>query len=235
MKKSKMKRYIIIFFIFLVIFLGGRFILKDYFNMFLELIYLRKNEKLVINNKLLDNYIFSLEEDIKKYKEISNLKDCITGTVIYRNPSNWYDELIINKGKKDNIKKGNIIINDEGLVGVVSNVLNNSSVVSLITNVNEKSKITVGIKNDDYVVYGIISGYDKLKNEIVVSELSKDIVYNDGLDVITTGFTNTFKEGIVIAYVKRIEEDSNGLSKNAIVEPVVNYNDIRYVCVIKDN
>ena len=74
--------------------------------------------------------------------------------------------------------------------------------------------------------------YNKYKNELVVSELTTDIKYNDELNVITTNFTNSFKEGIIIGKVKKIEDDTNGLSKNAIITPILNYNDIKYVCVV---
>ena len=97
---------------------------------------------------------------------------------------------------------------------------------------NKDKKITVAISDGETISYGIISSYNKYKNELVVSELTTDIKYNDELNVITTNFTNSFKEGIIIGKVKKIEDDTNGLSKNAIITPILNYNDIKYVCVV---
>ena len=191
----------------------------------------------IISNKVISfsddftsNYINELENDIKEYKDISNIKDCINASVIYRNPVYWYDEFTINKGIKDGIEKGYTVINDKGIVGVIKDVHDNYSIISLITNINANNKITVGIKADE-TIYGIISNYDKLKDEIIVSELTSTIE-NGNYDVITTNYTD-LKSGIIIGKVKNIIDDSNGLSKNAIVKPIVNYNDIRYVCVIK--
>lgn len=231
----KKNKYIYFFIILIILFIIFQFkyVLKDSFNMFLETIFLRKDEKLIITDNLTNTYIKELEKDIKEYKEISNLNDCINSTIIYRNPEFWYDELTINKGRVDNIKVGSMVINNEGVIGIISNVYDNTSTISLITNIDKNRKITVGIINKDETIYGLISNYDKNKNEIIISELTKDITITDDLSVITTNFTNTFKEGLIIAKVKDIKDDSNGLSKNVIATPVVDYNDIKYVCVIK--
>ena len=232
---KKKNKYIIFFIILIILFIIFQFkyVLKDSFNMFLETIFLRKNEKLIISDDLTNTYVKELEKDIKEYKEISNLNDCINSTIIYRNPEYWYDELTINKGSIDNIKKGSLVINNKGIIGTISNVYENTSTISLITNIDKNKKVTVGITNNEETIYGLITNYDKNKNEITISELTKDININDKLNVITTNFTNTYKEGLIIAKVKNITSDSNGLSKNVIATPVVDYNDIKYVCVIK--
>lgn len=231
-RKNKYIYFFIILIILFVIF-QFKYVLKDSFNIFLETIFLRKDEKLIISDDLTNIYIKELEKDIKEYKEISNLNDCINSTIIYRNPEYWYDELTINKGSIDNIKKGSLVINNKGIIGTISNVYENTSTISLITNIDKNKKVTVGITNNEETIYGLITNYDKNKNEITISELTKDININDKLNVITTNFTNTYKEGLIIAKVKEIKDDSNGLSKNVIATPVVDYNDIKYVCVIE--
>ena len=229
MKKKSIYIFLLLFILLLII--SYRNTLKNTFNNILEIIYLIDDNSLIISDELTKNYINTLEKDINEYKEISNLNNCISSTVIYRNPSYWYDEITINKGKKDNIKPNSVVINNKGIVGVIKEVYDKSSVISLITNSTKEKNITVGITNNKETIYGIISGYDKYKNEIIISEITKDIDDNNNLDIITTNFTNTFKEGIIIGKVKRIENDSNGLSKNVIGTPIVDYNNIKYVCV----
>lgn len=233
MRKKNKYIYILILLIIFFIKFQFKYVFKDSFNRFMGLIYLKKNEKLIISDDLTNTYIKSLEKDINEYKEISNLKDCINSTIIYRNPEYWYDELTINKGSIDKIKTNSLVINNKGVIGVISNVYENTSTISLITNIDKEKRLTVGITNNEETIYGLISNYDKNKNEIIISELTKDINITDDLNVITTNFTNTFKEGLIIAKVKEITSDSNGLSKNVIATPKVDYNDIKYVCVIK--
>lgn len=232
MKKNSVFIFVIIIFLLLTIFFSDN--LKNSFNSFFNIIYLKEDKNIVFTNDFTKNYINTLEKDIKEYKEIEELDNCINASIIYRSPSIWYDEFTINKGSNDNIKINDIVINNEGLIGKINKVYKNSSVVTLITNVNSKEHVTVGITNNVDTVYGIINGYDKLSNEIIISEVTKDINNNDDLNVITTSFTNTYKDGIIIGNVKNIIDDSNGLSKIVIVTPKVNYNNIKYVCVLNN-
>lgn len=229
MKKNSGYIFIILF--ILLITISFKDVLKDTYNNVLELIYLIDNNSLVITDDVTRNYINTLESDIADYKEITNLNNCINSTVIYRNPTYWYNELVINKGKNDNIKVNSVVINNKGIIGIIEKVYDNSSIVSLITNINKDKKITVGITNDKDIIYGIISKYDKHKNELIISEITKDIELSDNLNVITTNFTSTFKEGLILGKVKDIINDKEGLSKNVIVTPIIDYNNIKYVCV----
>ena len=229
--KKKNSVYILIFLVVLLVIISYKDVLRNTFNNILEIAYLINDKEIIIDNELTKNYIRTLESDIKEYKEISNLDSCISASVIYRDPSYWYDEITINKGKKDNIKENSIVINNEGIVGTVTKVYDNTSIISLITNINDKKRITVGITKDEDIIYGVISDYNKLKNELTISDITKDINDINQSYVITTSFTNTFKDGIILGKVKNIVDDSNGLSKNIKAVPVVDYNNIKYVCV----
>ncbi len=230
-----MRKKLIFIFIFLVFFMSIIILkptIKGCFNNIINLININKSNKFIIKDTTTSNYIKLLEKDIKEYKYISNLENCISSMVLYRNPSIWYDTLVINKGKNDNINLYDTVINNSGLVGIITEVLDNSATVSLITNIDKFKKITIGITSDDDIIYGLISKYDKFKNEIIVSEITKDIKLNDNIYAMTTNLTNNYKEGMVIGKVINVVNDENGLSKNAIIKPVVDYNNINYVCVI---
>lgn len=229
MNKKLIYIFIFLVFILLIIFKSN---IKESYNNLIDLIKINNSNKFIINDDITSNYIKYLENNINEYKEISNIDNCISSIVLYRNPSIWYDTLVINKGKNDNINLYDTVINNSGLVGIITEVLPNSATISLITNIDKYKKITIGIASDDDIIYGLISKYDKFKNEIIVSEITKDIKINDNLFAITTNLTNNYKEGMVIGKVVNIENDENGLSKNVIIKPFVDYNNINYVCVI---
>lgn len=229
MNKKLIYIFIFLVFILLIIFKSN---IKEGYNNLINLIKINNSNKFIINDDITSNYIKYLENNINEYKEISNIDNCISSIVLYRNPSIWYDTLVINKGKNDNINLYDTVINNSGLVGIITEVLPNSATISLITNIDKYKKITIGIASDDDIIYGLISKYDKFKNEIIVSEITKDIKINDNLYAITTNLTNNYKEGMVIGKVINIENDENGLSKNVIIKPFVDYNNINYVCVI---
>lgn len=239
-KKYEIKKYIfllILTILLIVIFTSTNMVknISNLYNIIIENILITK-DKNMITDDMTKTYIKDLEKQNNELKSINGIEkeeySYVNATVIYRNPMFWYDTLTINKGIKDGVKIGDMVINKFGLIGTVIKVFNDSSLISIITNINKDKKITVAISDGETISYGIISSYNKYKNELVVSELTTDIKYNDELNVITTNFTNSFKEGIIIGKVKKIEDDTNGLSKNAIITPILNYNDIKYVCVV---
>ena len=67
-------------------------------------------------------------------------------TVIERNNDYWYDTVTINKGIKDGIEKGMAVVDSYGLVGRITSLSNNTSVVKLITNSNKYNEFSVKIK-----------------------------------------------------------------------------------------
>lgn len=226
MKKSKLT---IILSILVIIILIMSFLAKNRVNMLLEKIFFVKDRNIVIKDEVTKTYIKSLENEISEYKEISKLENCIDASVIYREPSIWYDKFKINKGSKYNIKENDLVINNLGVVGIITSVYEDSSEVTALTNVDDR-KYTVGIIDKD-IVYGTIKEYDKIKNEFVVGELTTKIDPSNQ-NVVTTNFTNILKEGLIIGKLESIKLSDDGISYNAYVKPIVNYNNVKYVCVV---
>lgn len=51
----------------------------------------------------------------------------INASVISRNKSYWFNTLTIDKGKKDGIDLDMVVMNNNGLIGIVSKVTNSTS------------------------------------------------------------------------------------------------------------
>lgn len=221
----------ILIFIILILMIIFQTYLKDSYNSFIGLF--KKEEKLVMNDEMISVYINGLEKEIANFKSIKSIKDCQNARIIYRNPNYWYDTFVINKGALDGINENDIVINESGLIGIVTKIYNNSSDISLLTNTDKNKAITVGITNNKETIYGIIRKYNKLKNELIIEELTSNI--EGDLNVVTTSFTQIFKENILIAKVKEVKNSKDGLSKYAVATPIVDYNNLNYVCVIEND
>ena len=132
------------------------------------------------------------------------------------------DTLTIYKGTNAGIKEGNAVITDKGLIGVVSKVNKESSVVELIT--NKSSNISVRIGSS----YGILNMQD---NSLIVSDLS---MYDDvfiGEEVYTSGIGN-LPGDIYIGNVIDIKANNTEIEKILEVSPVVDLSTINYVMVV---
>lgn len=186
-------------------------------------------------NKLKENYDNLLLE-YNKYKvvknELNNLKNnvdikdtlidynIIHAYVINRNIDYFHDIITINKGSNSKIKKGMLVINSKGLIGVITNTTNNTSTVSLLT--NYKKKISISIGSLVGFVYDYKDGY--LLAEVDNNKIEDKIVY-------TTGFEGNIK-GIKIGEVKKEKLNKFELAKIIYIKPYVDFNNIDYVMVI---
>ena len=234
-RKRKLSYTLIILSILIVlIYLGTYFNnIKVFFHNYgakLENIFLIKYEDFNKNISLGINK--ELEEENNKLKELLSLKESnynlIISTVIKRD--NWYKYLTINKGKKDNIKKDLAVIDNNGLIGKITEVGDNYSIVSLVTSNLPDNKTSVSIGNNNY--FGILSGYNESNRTLIVDTVSKnsDIKIND--KVYTNGLGKVIPEGICIGEVIDIKLDDLELSKILSIKPSINYDDIKYVGVI---
>lgn len=132
------------------------------------------------------------------------------------------DTLTIYKGTNSGIKEGNAVITDKGLIGVISKVNKESSVVELIT--NKSSNISVRIGSS----YGILNMQD---NSLIVSDLS---MYDDvfiGEEVYTSGIGN-LPGDIYIGNVIDIKANNTEIEKILEVSPVVDLSMVNYVMVV---
>ncbi|HSH34860.1 rod shape-determining protein MreC, partial [Schnuerera sp.] len=131
---------------------------SNFFNSIKDIGHLREeNEKLKIRIAELEEKNRIYEDLIGKSEYLKNEKELMENTdynliaaqVIGKDPSNWFDRFIIDRGLKDGIKKGDTVIQavetDEGIIqeGIVGRIIevgdNWSKVISII---DENSKVS---------------------------------------------------------------------------------------------
>lgn len=181
----------------------------------------------------------NLQEEVNKLKDTLELNTVLSdkvyknATIVNRNIDYWYDEVTIDKGKKNGIKKDMAVINNDGLIGKITTVSNYYSTVKLLANENMSDKISVKIKIGDEYAYGLISKYNAKNNSYTVEGISESLKIPKGSEVVTTGMGDIFPSGLLVGYVKKVTTDNFDLSKVAVVESSVDFNDLDYVSVLK--
>jgi len=165
------------------------------------------------------------------FKERSFQYDLEAAEVIARDPSNWFNVILIDKGEKHGIKKDMAVITDEGLVGYTISTASNTSKVVLIT--DERSSVSAMLQRtrDNGMVKGTIdpapSGY--LKMEF----LPQDANLVKGDIVISSGLGGIIPKGIIIGEVAEANKESYELMQYAIIKPAVDFMKLERVFVIK--
>ncbi|MDU6270557.1 MAG: rod shape-determining protein MreC, partial [Veillonella sp.] len=140
------------------------------------------NQKTVIANQAarlntLEAENEQLKADNKKYKKELDIKDIskyepISSTVIARNPDQWMNTVIIDKGAKSGIQNNMAVMTSQGLVGRVTKVNQFSAQVDLISTNARTGKLSVNIQHGDKKVFGLIDRYDSKKQELIISEVN---------------------------------------------------------------
>jgi rod shape-determining protein MreC len=202
---KKYKDYILLLIIFLL------FIFSGSINRFLIAI----NPNLDTKNIEL-NYDKYLKDELDNIKKINNIEfnddlDLQVSRVKYRNVYEYSDTLTIYKGFKNNVFVNDIVLNNDGLIGIVTKTYDYYSIVTLITNKNSN----ISVKINDAI--GILK---TINNTLVVTNINNYEKVNVDDEIYTSGLGN-LPDNIYIGKVKSINLNNTEIEK--VVE--VNIND----------
>lgn len=187
------------------------------------------------NNKLIQDQteltrlkeMYELDEKYSEYPKIA-------ATVISKDPGNWYDTFMINKGSNDGVRVDNNVIAGKGLVGIVTEVGPTwATVRSIIDDSSNVSAMTVST-SDNCVVEGDLELIDegKLSFHQLYDVDNKVTV---GERIVTSNISEKYVEGLFIGYVSEIEIDSNNLTKTGKIVTPVDFLHLKEVFVITTN
>jgi rod shape-determining protein MreC len=179
--------------------------------------------------KLYENENKKLSEllDLRnKYKQYSTT----ASEVIGKEPGNWYEIFTIDKGNKKNIEADMVVLAQKGLVGrIIETNDNYSKVMSII---DDRSSVPAkNLRTDDV---GVVKGdYTLMKDGLCKMEyIDADAEIIVGDEIVTSHLSQIYPVGITIGYIKEIKMDKNGLTKYAIIEPVIDFKHIENVLII---
>ena len=180
-----------------------------------------------------------LADEVDKLSKMLELNQTLSkdsylnATVINRNLGYWYNTVTIDKGSKNGVEVDMPVVVSEGLIGKVSKVTNFNSTVKLLTSDDVNNKISVKISVDDKNVYGLLSGYNKETGNFIVEGIADNTEIKKDSFVMTTGMGDIFPSGILVGKVASITTDNFDLAKTVEVKSDVNFDDIRYVTILK--
>lgn len=162
----------------------------------------------------------------KTYREYET-----TGATIVASDTNkWYSRFTIDKGTKDGLKVGMNVIADGGLVGLITDVSANFSVV---TSIIDSSSNVSAMTQDDYKLC-IISGDLELMQQGVIRMAYADV--NSGITedtvLVTSNVSDRYLPGILIGYARDVEVDANQLTLSGHIVPKVDFSGLKDVLVI---
>lgn len=184
---------------------------------------LRELENIKTENETLKEYL-GLTEKYGEYKTVP-------GYVINRDISNYSKTIIINIGRDDGIEKNMTVIADEGLVGHVVSVTNNTAKVRTIIDTSSSISCLMSTNKDSIVCKGTLDSNSELKAMYISTDAN--LIQGDSVD--TSGLGGIYPKGIHVGTIKKIISTQNITDRYAIVETAVNFNKLNTVLVVKNN
>lgn len=180
------------------------FIIKKHFLLYKEHEINSKELKILRSKNLSNNFIISENKRLNQVIDNYFIKDNeVIAKIIIDKTSPFLRSLVINKGSKDNVELGMVVLDNEYLVGKIIEVNYLSSRVLLLSDLN--SKIPVIIEPNQ--IRAILSGTGE-KNGIIQYSL-KDYILNDDVIIYTSGDGELFKVGIPVGKINYSQEISN--------------------------
>lgn len=183
---------------------------------------LLESEKIIEENESLKNML-----DIKNSYKHFNLK---LGNVIYREHDNWTKTFKIDIGSKEGIKLNQAVVHKEGLVGYISNVTDDSSVVTTILDPSSSVSVNISTINEPALLQGDLDLKAKNKLRLDFIELDAEISIGDML--YTSGLGSIYTSSIPVAKIVEVKSKKNDINRYAVAEPCVDIKAIKEVAVI---
>lgn len=187
-------------------------------------------------------YKAELEEayrQIAQLKEVAGIKTAaneyqLTGAkVIYRSFDTFNHALVINLGSDDGVKVNQAVISTKGLIGKVTEVYKNSSIVRLLTTQDVQNKVSVKIQlSPSATAEAVLERYDPNRGAYILQLLDTNSAVLKDMTVITSGLGGVFPAGLLVGTVSEVEQLVNAIGMKIYVTPSAEFRSFDYVFIV---
>lgn len=175
------------------------------------------------NNRL--RQLLDKQESIREY-------EAIQATVISRNPDQWEEKIIVNKGEVHGVEKNMAVETSTGLIGKVIYVTKLTATVELLSTENTNFRVSAMIPGEE-PIFGLLEGYDRSRGELLMKRIDSHFDVKEGEKVITSGLGGIFPKGLLIGEVVEVSTDDYGLTKLAYIRPAAEFTMLDHVVIAK--
>lgn len=170
--------------------------------------------------------LLQVGEDYSQYNKVG-------AEIISKDPGNWYNTFVINKGRADGLSVDMNVIAQGGLVGIITETGDHWATVRSIIDDTSNVSAMVANTNDHCIVTGNLTlmNSDKIEFSQLVME---EGTVSEGDAVLTSNISEKYQTGILIGYISDMELDANNLTTSGTIVPSVDFKHLREVLVITD-
>ena len=151
-------------------------------------------------------------QELLEFKEKVSF-DTVASKVIGRDPTNWFNTVIIDKGTNDGIRENAAVLSYSGLAGRVIEADRGVCRVMLLTDPASRVAAQIQRTRDEALLEGVYKGLCRMKYLPLESKIM------EGDKVVTSGNSGIYPEGLLIGKVISISQDASSLYTIALVRP----------------
>jgi rod shape-determining protein MreC len=168
-------------------------------------------------------------KDLLRLKEETKY-EMVAARVIARDPSAWFDSVIINRGSMSGIEKDMPVVTRDGIVGRIVNVSPWSAQVMLITDEKGAAGAIVGQLGASSA-FGIIKGTGQ-SGLLDMRYVPGTETVNPGDQVLTTGQDRIYPPGLAVGEVVEVKPGSGTTTHDIKVRPKAHLDSLEEVAVL---
>ena len=184
--------------------------------------------------RLIEGRYHELEQENARLRQALGFKQnspfkVVTARVIRRQPSTWWQTVIIDRGEESGIGVQLPVVSNEGLVGKIDQPLDRMSTVILLT--DEKCQVSARVEGTGEA--GILGGQSGMVDGAPLLRLrflAKNAPVRGGMRVYSTGRGGLFPANILLGTVETFEPGA--FDSVALVKPAVDFTNLETVFVI---
>ena len=136
----------------------------------------------------------------------------ISARVIARDPNNWGEKVVLDRGRNDGVTENMVAVTPEGLVGRVSQVGSRSCTLSLVGS----ESLAVPVALVDSEIYGIMRTNKMMRS--VIKYIRFDVPIKPGQLVVTSGLGDVYPGGLAVGRVERAYVSQEAMYQDVLVK-----------------
>jgi rod shape-determining protein MreC len=157
--------------------------------------------------------------------------DFIMAQVINNSVGSVENYITLNKGRLDGLAPQMGVVDQNGIIGIVSLVSDHYAVV--ISLLNTKLRLSAKVKGSDY--FGSLVWDAESPRFAVMEELPRHVEFHEGDTIVTSGYSAAFPEGIPVGIVAGHSRQRNDNFNALRIELAADFHRLSDVRVIVNN
>ncbi len=197
-------------------------------------------------NEILISRVAELENELTLYRELAadtllwaqseagyeKPYTYIVAKVVSNSVNKLENYIVLNRGQRDGVAKNMAVLSSGGaMVGYVAACTERYSIV--ISVLNTKFRTSGKVLGQEYM--GSIFWAAESRYSVEMEELSKYSQIKSGDEIVSTGYSQIFPEGVLIGSVATAQMDESNTSYNVTIDLAVDISSINEVVIVGNN